>query len=1108
MKIKLLSCVLILLLALPLMAAPRKDGSRSATTSSLQVDNTNYIDANKILMFVTNHGNFGRDLADVFGYDYGTFFPFTSVGAIEDGSNVKSPNYASGLWIGGVDQATGDTLIAIAEYSDEYVPGPMAGGTFQADNPNFRVFKLYSDSLGHPNSAYNSPNDTLYTPNQDWYDFMTYALPAGADTPWVYDTVYLDDSVTIDYVDTVPKVLGDQYMWSVFNDADPAQHSNDAGETAPLGIEVRQEIFAYNREDPLGNCVFMRLRVFNKGAKTIENCFLSLWADPDLGGAGDDLVGCDTTLSLGFVYNDNNQDQKYGSRPPCMGFDFFQGPMVGSPGDSAKMWGQYWQDSTNLGMVSFNKYINGTDPDNYQQTYQYMNGLDGANNGAPYIYNGNVNLYQNSGDPVLGTGDLDIAPADRRWMQSTGPITFAPGDSTEILAAIVVGLGGDRLSSISVMKYYDKFAQSAYDINFDLPEPPARPIVTVGELDGELTLTWTNVSETSPGDYPFQGYSVYQGETPSGPWTLIANYDIIDGTAQIQDDVLDPLTGALEHRLVKQGTDSGIRRYFVVDQDYLLGGPLRNLTKYYFRVEAYSYDPAATPVTLTSANRTPIELVPQERPPDVTLPVGVGSDVTVTHTTGASGGVVTVEVIDPLQLTGDNYRVVFFDTTVIDSIVLPDTFTTDRVYWNLVNATTNTTLLSKQFNQSGDDDYQVTEGFVVRVSGPPPGFGSFQVVANGAGPIDPPEAGAFDFGGFPVPLDANGDPLRPTANQQVGDGLWGIHTADNGGTCDGGDRGSYSAFISRTTRDGANNPYIGAYDFEMRFTGDTANPGVNGSYAIEWFNDDNVFWVPFEIWRTGIGTPNDPSDDVRLIPYIIDDGDDNTYNLESWGCPLGTFGGDGEHSVSGGDNDPFTDWVYLELPVDQTPGEAGYLAAEADMLGASFDGSLVEHEILARVVLVNWNGGDAPPFTQGLPETGTIFRMVTEKPNAPADTFSFATEAPMAAAKSEGALDKITAVPNPFYLFSSYDPSPGSKTLKFHHLPEKCTITIYNLGGTLVRTIEKDDASTAIASWDLLTEAGLPVASGIYIYVVDAPGFGQKIGKVAVLVESEVLQLY
>ena len=59
-----------------------------------------------------------------------------------------------------------------------------------------------------------------------------------------------------------------------------------------------------------------------------------------------------------------------------------------------------------------------------------------------------------------------------------------------------------------------------------------------------------------------------------------------------------------------------------------------------------------------------------------------------------------------------------------------------------------------------------------------------------------------------------------------------------------------------------------------------------------------------------------------------------------------------------------------------------------------------------------------------------------------------------------------------------------------------------------IRTIEKNEPTTNEATWDVLTENGLPVASGIYIYVVDAPGFGQKIGKMAVFVEQEVLDIY
>ena len=89
--------------------------------------------------------------------------------------------------------------------------------------------------------------------------------------------------------------------------------------------------------------------------------YVSLWADPDLGGSTDDLVGCDTTLSLGYCYNATNSDQTYGSAPPAVGYDFFLGPRT-PLGDT-------------LGLTSFNKYINGTDPASSDATYNYMQGL-------------------------------------------------------------------------------------------------------------------------------------------------------------------------------------------------------------------------------------------------------------------------------------------------------------------------------------------------------------------------------------------------------------------------------------------------------------------------------------------------------------------------------------------------------------------------------------------------------------------------------------------------------------------------------------------------------------------------------------------------------------
>ncbi len=103
-------------------------------------------------------------------------------------------------------------------------------------------------------------------------------------------------------------------------------------------------------------------------------------------------------------------------------------------------------------MGSFNKYINGTDPHSAQQSYNYMQGL--FSDGTPYVFNGFVTRFFNSGDPVRGIGDLDYSPSDRRLMMSCGPVNFLPGDSQQLVIKFAAAQGPDRLSSVSLLKSY------------------------------------------------------------------------------------------------------------------------------------------------------------------------------------------------------------------------------------------------------------------------------------------------------------------------------------------------------------------------------------------------------------------------------------------------------------------------------------------------------------------------------------------------------------------------------------------------------------------------------------------------------------------------------
>jgi hypothetical protein len=91
-------------------------------------------------------------------------------------------------------------------------------------------------------------------------------------------------------------------------------------------------------------------------------------------------------------------------------------------------------------------------------------------------------------------------------------------------------------------------------------------------------------------------------------------------------------------------------------------------------------------------------------------------------------------------------------------------------------------------------------------------------------------------------------------------------------------------------------------------------------------------------------------------------------------------------------------------------------------------------------------------------------------------------------------LDLINIVPNPYYAFSAYERNQLDNRVKITNLPQRATISIFTLNGTLVRRFKKDDPLTSL-DWDLKNQTGIPIASGLYIIHVDVPGVGEKVLK-------------
>jgi len=148
----------------------------------------------------------------------------------------------------------------------------------------------------------------------------------------------------------------------------------------------------------------------------------------------------------------------------------------------------------------------------------------------------------------------------------------------------------------------------------------------------------------------------------------------------------------------------------------------------------------------------------------------------------------------------------------------------------------------------------------------------------------------------------------------------------------------------------------------------------------------------------------------------------------------------------------------------------------------------------------NWTTVDPP-------EAGEQLLIKMKKPFRNGEAFRFSTQgadSSDALAKSE--MNDICVVPNPYVVTASWEPANtykygrGERRLHFFHLPRQCTIRIYNLRGHLIDTIEHNStADDGMEPWDILSSEGNEISYGIYIFHVDAPGVGTKIGKFALI---------
>jgi hypothetical protein len=1044
----------------------------------------------------------------------------------------KTAVFKSGFIWGG--KVGGEVRVGGSTYRTGLQAGRiLANGTASdPDAPGNRIYRVRPDYRSGDLSSEIGDGEGSATQIRAQYELDWNQWPATEGAPFkdgnndgVYSPALVDpEGNPVD----VPGVPGaDQTIWYVCNDLSSVRTLDLYG-AQPMGLELQVTIFGYAQQGALGNMFFRKMLMINRGTNTIDSMFVSMWSDIDLGDSNDDFAGCDTTLSVGYVYNAFENDATYTPLPPpCTGFDFFQGPVVNSPGDSAIFRGKRVQNKKNLPMTASYYFIRGdlnlNDPElgSYTngtlQMYNFIRGRIGRTGQIFQDPNGRLTTFALDGNPVTGSGWIDgqLFPAgDRRIGLSSGPFVMVPRDTQEIVVAeIAAGAipGVNRLTAISLLKFYDAAAQLAYNNFFNVPSPPPAPKVTATETNGEIILVWGSdpvavaaTENSNVSGFRFQGYNVYQ--FPPATTTLdrakrVATYDIVDGVQIIQDLEFDASVGALVRRPKQFGTDTGIKRSISIETDALKGNtPLINGIRYYIAVTAYSYnpDPNAIPNNLETPPAI-IAVVPHSANPGVTFHSSAGDTIAVSHTTSVTGvnpseGTANPIVVDPGRVSGDAYQVTFA-TDTSDGLVK----------WTYKNTSKNVVLLSKQTNQSGDDDYLIIDGLQLKVAGPPEGMKDFEI------PNSPPgarrwtfaDADGFAFEGFlgAIGYDApnhvfNGTPkaVRP---DQVRNTLVKLATAASNPDTSRHNPLNSNLRYGGWDRDATTDPNMSyGYRYLRSNTAPPAQPdfapfivNATGGYAYQ----DYKKGVPWSAWNVEVSPPQ------RLAVGFLE-------NNQPLGMVDGKHwpAGNGSGVINTAANGP-REWFFIF----NTP-----------YTGATPDPAL-QVDILNNPLPVMWFGtvnrrGGAnysqPPLASGDDQ----FLILANHPNTAADVFTFNT-ADYAASRSvdqaKQDVAKINVFPNPYYGVNTEEINKYQRWVTFTHLPDKATIRIFNLAGILVRTIIHNSPTTPggaqFERWDLANEAGLPVGSGLYIAHIDMPDLGTtKILKLAIVQEQQVLDRF
>ncbi|MEW6196647.1 MAG: T9SS type A sorting domain-containing protein [Bacteroidota bacterium] len=1019
-----------------------------------------------------NINNISTKIEDNGRSDHGTsdsefFFP--------KGDN-KTLSYTSGVLFGGY---AGNLRFGGTEYTSSLLPGRILDGPV-GENPNLphvRIYRVRPDYLTSSFENEINNGEGTYEQIKEQYTKDVTEWPASDGAP--YDDV--NGNGTYESSIDIPGVPGaHQTIWFVANDAQrPSGHYPIA-----TNFEIHVTVWAYNTSGPLRNVIFKKYQFINKNSFDINDMYVGIFADTDVGGSTDDFAGCDSLLGLGYAYNADSFDNKYNITPPAIGFDFLQGPLVGGNPDDVGIYnGKKVNGYKNLGTTSFVYFTCGGTyfqyPNQDIEWYKYMSGLNpetGQKFAVPAEFGGGTTNFADSGNPVTGIGWVDGTEescGERYILLSTGPFNIAQGDTQEIVFAQLAAVGEDRLQSVAKLKELDYQIQRMYD-EYLYANPKniyaknelekVNAVLSENRYESTVIVDWNANQQIEDGNingYTFQGYNVYQFRSDMAlreNGIKLATYDVNDGIKLITENYYDPLTGNLIELAEQTGTDSGIQRTFTFEKDYFNDEPFIKGKTYYFGVSSYYYYPDWLSQSPLGGFRKSFESDMQLL--QVTIRedesgFAYGDTIFASRLFGFGEGRIFAIVKNPSQLTGHSYKVEF------DSVG-------NQVVWNLVDIVTGNKVLENQIIEAERYSYEniffpSAVGMEIHVIQYKP-----KAAGNGNGIIE------IMYGGEPIPPD--GWDLKGSLYQ--GNCVWLDPNWEGSGNRDRYYISTQHSITGFNYFDYMMMYNLSFHDFEIRFTNQE-------SFAIlkSFSNNYYIIKVPFELWDIGFNSPNDLTDDVRMIPLFK--GTDQYSG--SWWASI-----DGELSKT-----TFSlEWLDPEdrtLPTisyDNFENVCKILGGDGNYYDFNFDSSI--NGLYAANKATYGYYGSINNFRIGdldndnlPPPSGTTVRINSTKPLSPSDTFIFSTYADV----------KEEEMPNSFVLHQNYpNPFNPSTTISYKlQASSYVTLKVYDILGREVATLVDEFKQAGIynSEFSISQTNGRQVlnsqlSSGVYFYTLRA----------------------